>query len=208
MKRKEILNIILEEKIVVVIRLKEQQQVEKVIEALVSGGIRALEVTSNTPGYLEEIKKARAKYPNVLVGAGTITNKAKAQNAVAAGAQFLVTPNTNIETIHIAHENDIPILMGAITPTEICNASEAGADIVKLFPAGDMGLDYFKAVKGPLNTINLFAVGGVNIKTAADWISAGAGGLGIGGGLTKPINSEKDFDDIVKLAKQYKEILK
>ncbi|WP_298484688.1 bifunctional 4-hydroxy-2-oxoglutarate aldolase/2-dehydro-3-deoxy-phosphogluconate aldolase [uncultured Maribacter sp.] len=207
MKREEILEIIKDSKIVVVIRMKEQQQVAKVIDALVAGGIKALEVTSNTPGYLEEISKARAKYPNTLIGAGTVTNASKAKDSVNAGAQFLVTPNTNIETIKVAHENNIPVLMGAITPSEISMAAEAGADIVKIFPAGAMGINYFKAVKAPLSDIPLFAVGGIDENSAADWIAAGAEGLGIGGGLTKVVNSESDFNDIVTLSKKYLSIL-
>ncbi|RKR14410.1 2-dehydro-3-deoxyphosphogluconate aldolase/(4S)-4-hydroxy-2-oxoglutarate aldolase [Maribacter vaceletii] len=207
MKREEILEIIKDSKIVVVIRMKEQQQVAKVIDALVKGGIKTLEVTSNTPGYLEEISKARTKYPNTLIGAGTVTNANKAKDSVNAGAQFLVTPNTNIETIKVAHENNIPVLMGAITPSEISMAAEAGADIVKIFPAGAMGIKYFKAVKAPLSDIPLFAVGGIDENSAADWITAGAEGLGIGGGLTKVVNSESDFNDIVTLSKKYLSIL-
>jgi len=207
MKREEILEIIKDSKIVVVIRMKKQQQVAKVIDALVAGEIKVLEVTSNTPGYLEEISKARAKYPNTLIGAGTVTNASKAKDSINAGAQFLVTPNTNIETIKVAHENNIPVLMGAITPSEISMAAEAGADIVKIFPAGAMGINYFKAVKAPLSDIPLFAVGGIDENSAAEWIAAGAEGLGIGGGLTKVVNSEADFNDIVTLSKKYLSIL-
>ncbi len=208
MSRQDILEVIKKEKIVVIIRMKQQNQVAKVVEALVAGGIKVLEITSNTPGYAEEIAKARALYPNILVGAGTITNAAKANEAVAAGAQFIVTPNTNVDTIKVSHENNIPILMGAITPSEICLAAESGADVVKLFPAGAMGLKYFKAVKAPLNDIPLFAVGGVNVENTAEWIAAGAEGIGVGGSITKPVNTQADFNDIVEEAKQYLSILK
>ncbi len=208
MNRQDILEVIKKEKIVVIIRMKQQNQVAKVVEALVAGGIKVLEITANTPGYAEEIAKARALYPNILVGAGTITNIAKAKDAVAAGAQFIVTPNTNVDTIKVSHENNIPILMGAITPSEISLAAESGADVVKLFPAGAMGLKYFKAVKAPLSDIPLFAVGGVNVENTAEWIAAGAEGIGVGGSITKPVNSEADFNDIVEEAKQYLSILK
>lgn len=203
MNRKEIVDIILKEKIVAVIRLKEQHEVAESIRALVAGGIKVLEVTSNTPGYLQEIEKARKLYPDTIIGAGTISNPRLAQDAINAGAQFLVSPNTSVDVVNAAHTGNIPVLMGAMTPTEVGNAVEAGADVIKLFPAGNMGLDYFKAVRGPFDSVKFFAVGGIRLTDVQDWLEAGAVGFGIGGNLTKAIRNEQDFDDVVATAKEF-----
>ncbi len=207
MNRKEITNNIKAEKLVVIIRLKQQEHVPEVVKALVTGGVKVLEITSNTPGYLEEIKRVREMYPDILVGAGTIKNPALATEAIHAGAQFLVTPNTNIDIIPVAHKNGVPVLMGAVTPTEICNAVEEGADVVKLFPSAAMGIDYFKAVKGPLDTVSFFAVGGIAVESIQEWKDAGTAGFGLGGNLVKPIQNQQDFDDIVALAERVLKII-
>lgn len=184
MNRKEITAYIEREKIVAIIRLKEQKKVANVLKNLISGGIKVLEITSNTPGFSNEISNARMLYIDVLIGAGTVTNIHIAEEAIKAGAQFLVTPNTNIEVIKLAHQHDIPVLMGAFTPTEVCLAVDNGADIVKLFPAGNLGIDYFKAIRGPLSTITFFVVGGIDLNNVQDWMKAGASGVGLGSVLT------------------------
>lgn len=207
MTRSEIISLIEYEKIVAIIRLTTQEDVPEVIRCLVTGGIRVLEVTANTPGYLLEITKARKLYPEVLIGAGTVTNAAIAKGAIASGAQFLVTPNTDVETIKTAHERGIPVLMGALTPTEISLAANHGADMIKLFPAGHFGLGYFKAVKGPLSNLKFLAVGGVNLETMPAWLSAGVLGVGIGSEMVRLIKSKKDFDDNVKLIEKYREVV-
>ncbi len=207
MNREEIVNKIKAEKLVVIIRLKQQKYVPEVVKALVTGGVKVLEITSNTPGYLEEIKRVREMYPNILVGAGTIKNTTLATEALNAGAQFLVTPNTNVDVIPVAHEKDAPVLMGSVTPTEICNAVEEGADIVKLFPSAAMGIDYFKAVKGPLDSVSFFAVGGIGVDSIQEWKDAGTAGFGLGGNLVKPIESENDFNDIAELAERTLKII-
>ncbi|WP_282134262.1 bifunctional 4-hydroxy-2-oxoglutarate aldolase/2-dehydro-3-deoxy-phosphogluconate aldolase [Seonamhaeicola maritimus] len=203
MNRETIVEIVEQEKLVVVIRLQHQNEVAGVIKNLVESGIKILEVTSNTPGFAEEISKARELYPNVLIGAGTVINSKIAEVASNAGAQFLVTPNTNAEVIEVAHNNDIPVLMGAMTPTEVCNAAEAGADFVKLFPADIMGVDYFKSIKAPLNHVKLLAVGGIDLDTVGDWLAAGAAGIGIGGALTKSVTSKAELEAVKKRATQF-----
>lgn len=207
MKRNETVNNIKAEKLVVVIRLQQQKDVPEVIKALVTGGVKVLEITSNTPGYLEEIKRARNRHPNIFVGAGTVMNTAIATEAINAGAQFLVTPNTNIDVVQVAHEKEIPVLMGALTPTEICTAVDGKADVVKLFPSAAMGINYFKAVKGPLDKVDFFAVGGIAPENLQEWKDAGVSGFGLGGNLVKPICSEQDFNDIAELAKRILKII-
>lgn len=209
MKREEIAQIIEQEKLVVVIRLQSQNEVADVIKNLVEAGIKVLEVTSNTPGFASEIAKARTLYPDVLIGAGTVINPSVANIAIEAGALFLVTPNTNKEVIKVAHSHDIPVLMGALTPTEICEAHEAGADFVKLFPADIMGVPYFKSIKAPLDHVRLMAVGAIEPDSVGDWMKSNAAGIGISATLSKTSKSTKELDAIKVRASQFiKEIKK
>ena len=200
MKRQEIVAKIKQEKLIAIVRLKEQGKVPVFVEKLVNANVKVLEITSNTPGYLEEIANARKRYANdsVLIGAGTVTNVEIAKKAIAAGAQFLVTPNTNLAVITIAHQNEIPVVMGALTPTEICTAVYHNADIIKLFPAGTMGLDYFKSIKGPLNTTDFFVVGGIDLSNVEEWMSAGVAGVGLGSVLTNCLESEGTSESLEK----------
>ena len=182
--RSEIVTNIESEKIMAIIRLDDQLKVAPVLERLVDAGINVLEITSNTPGFAEEILKAREKFPAAIIGAGTITNAGLAQKAISCNAQFLVTPNTNVDIISIAHQSNIPVLMGAMTPSEIAEAVEHGADFIKIFPAGALGLDYFKALLGPFNNVKFFAVGDISLNNALGWFKAGVVGIGIGSSLT------------------------
>ena len=189
MNRKQILEALLHHKLVAIVRLKQQDQVAEVLENLIAGGVQVLEITSNTPGFAEEIKIARKRYPEILIGAGTITTTDLALTAIKFGAQFLVTPNTNPEIVKLAHLYNIPVLMGATTPTEIALSVEAGADIVKLFPAAPLGLEYFKAIKAPFDDVSFFAVGGIDPENHKDWLDAGVAGIGIGSSIAKPIGT-------------------
>lgn len=203
MNRKRILQSILHHKLVAIIRLKQQDQVAAVLESLVIGGIKVLEITTNTPGFEEEITKSRKRYPEILIGAGTITSPNLARMAVKAGAQFLVTPNTDLEIISTAHQYDIPVLMGAMTPTELNLAVRSGADIIKLFPAAPLGLDYFRAIKAPFDDVPFFVVGGIGLENLRDWMDAGAVGAGIGGALAKPVFNETDRGHSINTAKEF-----
>ncbi|MGB3150073.1 MAG: bifunctional 4-hydroxy-2-oxoglutarate aldolase/2-dehydro-3-deoxy-phosphogluconate aldolase [Maribacter sp.] len=209
MKKEEIVQILKQEKIVAIVRMKEQIEVPSFLMSLIRGGIKVLEITANTPGFSEEIANARNLYSTsgVLIGAGTVTNIEIANEAIKAGAQFLVTPNTNIEVIKIAHSNNIPVLMGAATPTEICNAIEHGADIIKLFPAGNLGINYFKAIKAPLDKVVFFVVGGINLSNMKEWMKAGAAGVGLGGVLTKNIKEEGGLESIENIVKKFIQLI-
>lgn len=181
---------LLAEKLVLIIRLPDHSQVYPVVEVIHQCAVGAVEVTSNTPGYLTAIQTLRKTYSDLLVGAGTVTNVEIAQQAINAGAQFLVTPNISEAVVKLAHQNDIPVVMGAFTPSEVVLAQQYGADIIKLFPAGDLGLSYFKSLaKGPFLDTQFFPVGGISSDNAAEWIKAGAAGVGVGGSLIKPINT-------------------
>lgn len=210
MKRGEIVKILKTEKIVAIVRMKEQLEVPAFINSLIKGGIKALEVTSNTPGFSEEISNARnlCSQSGVLIGAGTVTNIDIAKEAINAGAQFLVTPNTNIEVIKVAHAHEIPVLMGAVTPTEICVAIENRADIIKLFPAGNLGIDYFKAIKAPLDKVDFFVVGGINLSNIKDWMIAGASGVGLGSVLTQTVIGESATEATENTVKKFIQVIK
>jgi len=208
MDRKEIIGILQQEKLVAIVRLKEPELAEKVIKSLVEGGVRALEITSNTPQYLEEIAKARRTFPKVLIGAGTITNSSMANDAIMAGAQFIVTPNTDQDIVKIAHRYSVPILMGALSPTEIGRAANYGADIIKLFPAGSMGIGYFKSIKGPYDDLVFFPVGGIGLDNIQDWLEAGAAGVGVGSVLVKALDGKESALDVKRTATKFIELIK
>ncbi|TMO81097.1 2-dehydro-3-deoxyphosphogluconate aldolase [Pseudoalteromonas sp. S3776] len=192
-----------QDKLVAIIRLKQQSDVAPLINCLVNAGINALEITSNTPGFEQEITKARAAYKNTLIGAGTIINTALAHQAIDAGAQFLVTPNTNQAVVELAHRHGLPVLMGALTPTDVANAIDYGADIIKVFPAGSMGVNYFKALTGPFSDVPLMPVGGINLDNLTDWFEAGACAVAVSSDFSKPINNNHQYDTLSQLVCKY-----
>lgn len=192
-----------ESQLVAIVRLTEQSDVASVVQCLVTGGITTLEITSNTPGFSEEITLAREKHPDVLIGAGTIINKTLAKQAIKAGAQFLVTPNTDKSVVKTAHKYGIPVLLGALTPTEIAKALKLKADFIKIFPAGSLGVNYFKGLQGPFSNIPLMPVGGININNISEWFDAGAIGVGVGNDLSRAANTEAEQVSLIELAKQY-----
>ena len=183
MSRVSILMRLLDEKVVAIIRLKSNQYVQEVLKHIAAGGLSSLEITSNTPKFDMELVKARKALPEALIGAGTIYTAELARIAIESGAQYLVTPSLNVEVIDLAHKHDIPVLMGCMTPTEIAVAVENGADIIKLFPAGNLGIDYFKAIKAPFSDTPFFAVGSIKTNDMPSWVQAGASGFGVGSSL-------------------------
>ncbi|WP_396600595.1 bifunctional 4-hydroxy-2-oxoglutarate aldolase/2-dehydro-3-deoxy-phosphogluconate aldolase [Algibacter sp. R77976] len=207
MRKEKILNILLEEKIISIVRLKNGDLAPKVIDNLVKGGIKVLEITSNTPNFDIQITAARKKHPDILIGAGTVTTPELAQIAIKAGAQFLVTPNTNRAIVNETIKASIPVVMGAFTPTETANAISYGADIIKLFPAGQMGISYYKSLKAPFSGIKFFAVGGIDLDNTEAWLDAGIDGLGLGSSLVQSeINTTEELNDIIIKAQQFKKL--
>lgn len=208
MTKEEILSILLETKIVAIIRLDSAESVHDVALAIHDGGVRAIEITLGTPNALIEIEKL-ASHPDILVGVGSVVDTEGAASAIKAGAQFIVTPTTKKEVIEIAHHHDKPILSGALTPTEVLQAYEWGADIIKLFPASTFGLSYFKAIQGPLPYIPIMPTGGVTVQNAAEWIANGAVCLGVGGTLVnKDLIKSHEFSAITEIAKQLREAVR
>ena len=154
-----------------------------VVEACLGGGLSYLEITQNTPDYIQYIQIINKDYPQVVVGAGTILSVLDAQKAFDAGAKFLVAPDFNENVSKFCVDKKLAYFPGALTPTEIQKAWNSGAAMVKVFPASQMGPTYFKQIKGPLDKIKLMAVGGVNPKNIKDYLTSGADALALGGSI-------------------------
>ena len=176
---------ILTGRVIAIGRRLEPGSIVAVAEALVAGGVRAFEVTLDSPDALTAISALVHRYPDgsLLVGAGTVLDVAGATTAVRAGARFLVSPHTDVELIHWAVEQGLPVFPGALTPSEILAAWRAGASAVKLFPASAVGPAYVREMRGPLAAIPLIPTGGVTAENAAAFIAAGALGVGVGSWL-------------------------
>jgi len=179
-------------------------------EALVKAGIKLMEVTMNTEGALQNVADWRKRYEGTaLIGAGTVIDLEMAKQAVAAGAEFLVSPNLDEEVVRYAVEQNVPIIPGAMTPTEIVRAWKAGATAVKLFPMASLGLSYLKDVRAPLDKIPIVVTGGVNLDNIADFIAAGAIGVGLGSNLVdKKLIAAGQFNELEANARRYAEAVK
>ena len=181
----EILNHLLAEKVIAIVRLDSGEKLIQVADALEKGGISVIEFTCSTPGALDMLKEASACFGgDVLLGAGTVLDPETARAAILAGAEFIVTPTVNLETIAICKRYGKPVVAGAMTPTEMLTVWEAGADLVKVFPANNLGgPDYVKAVLAPLPQLRLVPTGGVSADNAAQYLKAGAVAVAVGGNL-------------------------
>lgn len=182
---------------VAVIRMQDTDRVLRVAEALLKGGVRALEVTMTVPGALRCIEAIARELDAAIPGVGSVTDAAMAQRAFDAGAQYALSPIYKPELIEVAHRNGCPAIPGALTPTEIFSAHERGADIVKVFPADVVGMAFFRAVRAPLPYLKLMPTGGVTLTNAGDWLLAGAVAVGVGSALLdrRAIEAE-DYDTL------------
>ena len=185
MNKSDVIQQIKETGIVPVVRASSADEAMRAIDAIRKGGVSVLEITMTVPGALSVIEQVSARYGSeVLVGAGTVLDPETARACILAGAQFVVSPSLNLETIEVCRRHGVAVMPGALTPTEVVQAWSAGADFVKVFPAGAVGgASYIKALKAPLPQIELIPTGGVSLKTAADFIKAGASALGVGADL-------------------------
>lgn len=208
--KKQILDGILDCGIAAVVRGQSDEQILKAIAAALAGGVNAIEVTFTVPNALEIIRQLAAKISDdVILGAGTVTTPELAASAIDAGAQFLVSPNTNIATIEMAKSRGVPIFPGALTPTEVFTAWQAGGDVIKIFPANVMGPSYLKDLHGPFPDIPFMPTGGVDLSTARSWLEAGAVALGVGGALIdKKLMASGDYAEITNRARKFREIVK
>lgn len=190
----DVLTRIKEEKIIAIMRGTNQEDVLSIVKALHKGGVNIIEITMNSPKALAAIEQVADEMGDkVLVGAGTVLDEQTARNALLAGAQFILAPSVNTETIQMTKRYGAVCIPGALTPTEILTAYESGADIVKVFPVSTLGSSYIKDVRGPLPHIPLLPTGGVNLENIAEFIKAGAVGVGLGSSL---VNSKNDINDV------------
>lgn len=209
MSRLQNLQRILDSRIVAVVRSSDSRQLVDVAKALAEGGVNVMEVTFSVPNALDVIRQVRETLgERILLGAGTVLDTETARAAILAGAEFIVAPTLNFDVIRLCHRYDKPVMPGAFTPTEILSAWEAGADIVKVFPADAVGPAYFRALRGPLPQVRVMPTGGVDLNTAAEFLKAGASCLGVGGQLVDPkAVAAGDFGRIRDLARTYVEIV-
>lgn len=173
--------------VVAIIRIQDAARVPAIVKALTDGGVRALEITMTVPGAVEAIRSvAPTLAGEVLIGAGTVCDAATAAQVIEAGAQFIVAPVFDPDTIRACHERDVPIMPGCFTPTEMLNAWRLGADIIKVFPATGLGPGFLKDVRAPLPQLKLMPTGGVTPENAGEWIEAGAVAVALGSALVDP----------------------
>ncbi len=208
---KDALAKILEEGVIPVIRVASAEEAMGVAKALKEGGISVIEVTMTVPGAMDVIKEVSQKFKDqVLLGAGTVLDPETARLALINGARFLVTPSLNLATIKMANRYGAVVIPGALTPTEIVTAWEAGADLVKVFPIGQVGGPaYIRAIKAPLPQIPLVPTGGVNLQNAGEFIKAGAAAIAAGGELVdKKAVAEKKFNVVAENARKFLEEVK
>lgn len=196
--------------IVPVVRASSADEARFAALAVAEGGIPIVEITMTVPGAVGLIASLVRQAPGVLVGAGTVLDAETARQCLDAGAQFLVSPGFDADTVKLANKEHVMVIAGALTPTEVISAWKAGADLVKIFPCAQVGgPSYIKALKGPLPQIPLMPTGGVNLNTVKDFLSAGAAALGVGGELIqKEALQSRKPGVITQLARQYAEAVR
>ena len=206
MTSKEILAFITEVGIVPIVRTSSAEGAIQAVEAIYAGGVRAAEITMTVPGAIRALEKLADRFGGkIVLGAGTVLDPETARACMLAGAEFFVTPSLRLSTIEMAKRYSKVICPGALTPTEVLTAWEAGADVVKIFPCGNVGgPKYIKALKGPFPQIEMIPTGGVNLETTGDFLKAGACAVAVGSELVDAKSvKEGRFDIIENRARQY-----
>ncbi|MFC1992576.1 bifunctional 4-hydroxy-2-oxoglutarate aldolase/2-dehydro-3-deoxy-phosphogluconate aldolase [Chloroflexota bacterium] len=196
--------------VVAIVRVGSAKEAIEVCGAIAKGGVKPIEVTMTVPGAIDAIKEFKdAMKGKVLVGAGTVLDPETARAVILAGAEFVVSPNLNLAVIEVCHRYGKVVIPGTFTPTEILTAWEAGADIVKVFPAGVVGPQYLRDIRGPFPQIRLTPTGGVNLENTPDFIRAGAVAVSVGTSLVdRKAVSEKKYDVITENARKFVETVK
>jgi 2-dehydro-3-deoxyphosphogluconate aldolase/(4S)-4-hydroxy-2-oxoglutarate aldolase len=205
-----LLDLIKEHRMIVILRGIDRERIQPVAEALYLGGARMVEITMNTEGAPKQIASLVENYAGkMIVGAGTVLNVEMAQQAIAAGATYLITPNLDERVIDFSLQNGVGVLPGVMTVTEIVRAFEAGASMVKLFPAGTLGVGYLKELQGPISHIPIVAVGGVTLDNVKEYMQAGTIGVGVGGGLLERKGiAEGNYDELTIRTKRFIQAIK
>jgi 2-dehydro-3-deoxyphosphogluconate aldolase/(4S)-4-hydroxy-2-oxoglutarate aldolase len=204
MKKDSVLSKIKAEKVIALIRAESSDGLLDCAKALADGGLTSIELTMTTPGAIRMLEKATAELPDFTFGLGTVLDAETARAGILAGARFVVTPALRPDVITLCRRYSIPVFSGALTPTEILTAWEAGADAVKVFPAEFFGAAYIKAIKAPLPQIDLVPTGGVNDTNVGDFIKAGATATAAGSSLVEAkALKEKNWAAITAKAKAF-----
>ena len=207
--KEQIVSRIKEGGLVAVVRAENSEQAFKITEACIAGGVVAIEITFTVPGAAELIKDLAQKYKSgsIIIGAGTVLDPETARAAILAGAQYIVSPCLNVETVKLCNRYQIPCMPGAMTVKEVVECMEAGADVVKIFPGELFGPAIIKAIKGPLPQAIMMPTGGVSLDNVGEWIKAGAVAVGVGGSLTAGAK-KGDYESITTIAQQFGEKIK
>lgn len=190
--------------LVVVVRADSPDQAKRIAEACMKGGAAAIEITYTLPSASKVIEELSRSYTSdeIIIGAGTVLDPETARIAILSGAQYVVAPSLNEDTLRLCNRYQIPCMPGVMTVAEVIRAMELGADILKVFPGEAFGPKIIKALHGPLPQANLMPTGGVNIDNVAEWIKSGASAVGVGGNLTSGAKTG-DYDSITRLAKEF-----
>ena len=203
-RKEEILQRIKECGLVAVVRAENGEQAEKIADACIAGGVAAIEITFTVPGAQDVIKQLAGRYKSgeIILGAGTVLDPETARAAILAGAQYVVSPCLNTETVRLCNRYQTACMPGAMTIKEVVECMEAGADIVKIFPGELFGPAIIKAIKGPIPQAPLMPTGGVGLENVGEWIKAGAVAVGAGGNLTAGAK-KGDYASITEIARQF-----
>ncbi len=209
MKSEEIYETIRKEKIIVIVRGVEKGRIVDAAEAVLAGGIKMLEVTCNTEGVFEMIEMlCKHTGDKMLIGAGTVITKELCEKALSAGAKFIIAPDVNTDVIDYCVKKDVAVLPGAATATEILAAKRHGAKMVKIFPASAIGVDYIKALRGPIDDVDFVAVGGVRPNNIRDFFEAGCAAIAAGDSVVrKELVERGDWPAITEIARKYVNVL-
>ena len=187
MTKQDVLGQMREIGLVPVLRADSEAQALALAEAIAAGGITVLEVTMTVPGAVRVMARLARERPDLLIGAGTVLDPETARVCILEGAQFIVSPALNVRTVELCNRYSVPVLPGALTPTEIVTGWQAGADVIKVFPASAMGgAKYLASLKAPLPQVQLIPTGGISLATARDFLATGAFALGVGADLVDP----------------------
>lgn len=209
MKRMEVLKKIMDAGLVAVIRAESKEQGEKVIDAVTKGGIKMIEITMTVPGAVDIIKELSQKYKgtDILIGAGTVLDPETARACILAGADFIVSPNFNEDTVKLCNRYRVAVMPGIMTVNEAIKALEYGVEVLKVFPGNAYGPSIISSFKGPLPQANFMPTGGVNLENVKDWVKAGAVAVGTGGDLTKGAKTG-DYELVTETAAKFVEAVK
>jgi|SRR5699024_1349955 len=205
----EVYQTVNEHKVVAIMRGASPQDVSSIVQSLEDGGIKMIEVTLNSPGALKSIEQLKSEFPHLIIGAGTVLDSESARLSILSGADFILTPTLKESTIKMANRYDKPIIPGVLSPTEVLLAYEMGVKTVKVFPAGSFPANFISNLKGPLQHIDVMAVGGITKRNAKKYLDAGASSLGIGSDIVNnDLVEAKNFKAIQERAKNFVDIVK